>query len=148
MEMPPGLAGNGAMGLALSHHHTTTMSSERPQRTDREPSSARSAFDYTGRLKYTWMPACVRGRCEPRTARGPVMVSKCARLARIFCFLFALFLSPYLALAQRPLGLDVSSYQGTNKINWPSVKSGGVTFAWTKATEGQTVNDGSFAGNE
>jgi GH25 family lysozyme M1 (1,4-beta-N-acetylmuramidase) len=37
-------------------------------------------------------------------------------------------------LAQRPLGTDVSGYQPS--INWTSVKNGGVTFAWSKATEG------------
>ena len=38
------------------------------------------------------------------------------------------------ALAQRPLGTDVSGYQPT--INWPAVKNAGVAFAWAKATEG------------
>ena len=40
---------------------------------------------------------------------------------------------PGQALAQRPLGIDVSSYQGA--INWPTVKNNGITFAWAKATE-------------
>src|SRR5467141_3351769 len=38
------------------------------------------------------------------------------------------------ALAQRPLGTDVSGYQPS--INWTTVKNAGVTFAWAKATEG------------
>jgi lysozyme len=38
------------------------------------------------------------------------------------------------ALAQRPLGIDVSEYQGS--INWSSVYSDGVRFAFAKATEG------------
>src|ERR1700729_3193989 len=50
------------------------------------------------------------------------------------------------ARAQRPLGVDVSSYQGS--ITWSSVKSDGVTFAWAKATEGTDVIDGDFVGNE
>ena len=52
------------------------------------------------------------------------------------------------ALAQRPLGIDVSSYQHT--ITWPSVKSAGIAFAWAKATEGSTnwYYDAYFAGNE
>ena len=50
------------------------------------------------------------------------------------------------ARAQRPLGVDVSSYQGS--ITWSSVKSAGVTFAWAKATEGTSVIDGYFVGNE
>jgi len=50
------------------------------------------------------------------------------------------------ALAQRPLGVDVSSFQGTP--NWTSVRSSGITFAWAKATEGGTINDGDFTYNE
>lgn len=49
-------------------------------------------------------------------------------------------LGPERAQAQRPLGIDVSSYQG-NKVNWTNVKSSGVTFAWAKAGEG-TGTDG------
>ena len=48
--------------------------------------------------------------------------------------------------AQRPLGIDVSSYQGSD-INWMDVKNSGVTFAWAKATEGVTISDGDFAIN-
>lgn len=51
------------------------------------------------------------------------------------------------AHAQRPLGIDVSSYQGSG-INWSSVKNSGRTFAWAKATEGTTITDADFAGNE
>ncbi len=29
-------------------------------------------------------------------------------------------------------------------MNWPSIKSGGITFAWAKATEGQGVNDSTY----
>ncbi len=50
------------------------------------------------------------------------------------------------AQAQRPLGVDVSSYQGSG-INWSSVKSDGVSFAWAKATEGTTITDADFTGN-
>src|SRR6476659_4008645 len=46
-------------------------------------------------------------------------------------------------LLARPLGIDVSSFQST--INWNSVKNGGYTFAWTKATEGFTFNDTSYS---
>ncbi len=38
------------------------------------------------------------------------------------------------ALAQRPLGTDVSGYQPS--INWTTVKNAGVVFAFAKATEG------------
>ena len=43
-----------------------------------------------------------------------------------------LLAGPGRALAQRPLGIDVSSYQET--VNWTSVKGAGITFAWAKAT--------------
>lgn len=46
----------------------------------------------------------------------------------------------------RPLGIDVSSYQGS--VSWSSVKASGITFAWAKATEGATVNDSTFAANQ
>ena len=57
------------------------------------------------------------------------------------------------ALAQRPLGIDVSSYQGSadsppTNINWTSVKSSGIAFAWAKATEGLTYTDADFVYNE
>src|SRR5947207_8441641 len=48
-------------------------------------------------------------------------------------------------LAQRPTGLDVSSYQGTP--NWGSIKSCGRSFAWAKATEGVSINDGDYRYN-
>jgi GH25 family lysozyme M1 (1,4-beta-N-acetylmuramidase) len=54
------------------------------------------------------------------------------------------------ALAQKPLGIDVSDYQGT-AIDWASVKNSGIVFAWTKATEGaagQYVSQASFTINE
>src|SRR5436305_4379901 len=46
----------------------------------------------------------------------------------------------------RPLGVDVSSFQGS--VTWSSVKAAGVTYAWAKATEGVTLNDSTFTGNE
>ncbi len=49
--------------------------------------------------------------------------------------------------AQRPMGVDVSSFQGTG-IDWAAVKNFGISFAWAKATEGLTVNDGAFTVNE
>ncbi|WP_349258432.1 GH25 family lysozyme [Stackebrandtia sp.] len=44
-----------------------------------------------------------------------------------------------------PEGIDVSSYQGS--INWSSVKSAGISFAWIKATEGTTYHDSRFNAN-
>jgi GH25 family lysozyme M1 (1,4-beta-N-acetylmuramidase) len=58
----------------------------------------------------------------------------------------ALAFVPAQALAQRPLGIDVSSYQGSD-INWTNVKSSGVSFAWAKATEGVTISDADFTIN-
>ena len=64
---------------------------------------------------------------------------------------FGIVLESRNAMAQRPLGVDVSSYQGGG-INWASVKSDGVSFAWAKATEGTIAAgyhvDGDFTVNE
>ncbi|HSY43529.1 MAG TPA: GH25 family lysozyme [Candidatus Acidoferrum sp.] len=50
------------------------------------------------------------------------------------------------ALAQRPLGTDVSGFQ-TN-INWTTVKNAGIVFAWAKATEGTYYTNPLFASQE
>jgi lysozyme len=42
-------------------------------------------------------------------------------------------------------GIDVSKYQG--EIDWASVRSSGVRFAWIKATEGGDVLDDKFVRN-
>ncbi|WSV65602.1 GH25 family lysozyme [Streptomyces sp. NBC_01013] len=42
-------------------------------------------------------------------------------------------------------GIDVSHYQGT--INWSSVKSAGIQFAYIKATESTTYKDPNFSAN-
>jgi GH25 family lysozyme M1 (1,4-beta-N-acetylmuramidase) len=44
--------------------------------------------------------------------------------------------------ASYPGGIDVSHYQGS--INWTSVKSAGIQFAYIKATEGTTYKDPDF----
>lgn len=49
------------------------------------------------------------------------------------------------ALAQRPLGIDVSSYQGN--IRWSTVAAAGIKFAVTKATEGNYYQDAYFVAN-
>jgi lysozyme len=48
-------------------------------------------------------------------------------------------------MAQRPLGIDVSSFQGG--INWSSAHSGGVKWAYAKATEGTYYQDSQFHNN-
>jgi autotransporter-associated beta strand protein len=50
------------------------------------------------------------------------------------------------AAAQRPLGIDVSSYQGD--ISWSEVNGAGISFAWAKATEGTFYIDPDFTQNE
>jgi len=42
-------------------------------------------------------------------------------------------------------GIDVSKFQGA--IDWQSVKSSGITFAFARALEGETVHDSEFAAN-
>lgn len=42
-------------------------------------------------------------------------------------------------------GVDVSHWQGT--INWKSVRSAGIQFAWMKATEGSSYKDPKFNTN-
>ncbi len=49
------------------------------------------------------------------------------------------------ALASRPLGIDVSSYQG--HPTWSSVKGAGYIFAWAKAVEGTGITDGDYTYN-
>ncbi len=58
----------------------------------------------------------------------------------------ALAFVPAQALAQRPLGVDVSSYYDWS-INWTNVKSSGISFAWAKATEGVSIHDAYFTLN-
>jgi len=60
---------------------------------------------------------------------------------------------PGQVFGQRPLGIDVSSYQGSadsppTNIVWTNVRSAGITFAWAKATEGTFYIDADFAYNE
>jgi GH25 family lysozyme M1 (1,4-beta-N-acetylmuramidase) len=59
----------------------------------------------------------------------------------------AIGFTPATTLAQRSEGIDVSSYQGSG-VNWGSVRGAGLVFAWAKATEGTTITDSTFAGNE
>lgn len=59
----------------------------------------------------------------------------------------ALAFAPARALAQRPLGIDVSSYQGSG-VNWSGEKASGVSFGWAKATEGTYDDDSDFVINE
>lgn len=53
-----------------------------------------------------------------------------ARCGLALCFLI---LASASALAQRPLGCDISSYQ--SGINWTQVTNAGMKFCWVKATQ-------------
>src|SRR5690242_3560234 len=56
----------------------------------------------------------------------------------------ALLAAPLLIMA-RPVGVDVSNNDGG--VNWTSIRGGGYTFAWAKATEGTTFHDSYYPGN-
>ena len=73
---------------------------------------------------------------------GGIFSGRCGR-ALVFIGLVLFGAAP--VFAQRPLGVDVSHYQGA--INWTSVKNSGVSFGWAKATEGSSLTDAFFAGN-
>src|SRR5437870_7656776 len=64
---------------------------------------------------------------------------------RLLVLAFVAAIAPGRALAQRPMGIDVSHYQGT--ITWSSVKSSGISFAWAKASEGTGYVDPTYAAN-
>ncbi|KAI0262909.1 glycoside hydrolase family 25 protein [Gloeopeniophorella convolvens] len=67
-------------------------------------------------------------------------------LAALSAIAFALSASASpLVKRANPEGIDVSHYQGT--INWNTVKSHGVVFAYIKATEGTTYLDPKFSAN-
>ena len=78
----------------------------------------------------------VNGHPQPFASLLPVLVLGLAMLA-----------GPERALGQRPLGIDVSTYDGT-AINWASVKSSGIVFAWAKASQGVRIADNTFTINE
>ena len=50
-------------------------------------------------------------------------------------------------MAQRPMGIDVSHWQGTG-LDWPAVKNSGIMFAYAKASEGNGSADDTFVVNE
>ncbi|KAH9071026.1 glycoside hydrolase family 25 protein [Lactarius deliciosus] len=52
---------------------------------------------------------------------------------------------PTLVKRADPEGIDVSHWQGA--LNWNTIKSEGVTFAYIKATEGTTFIDPNFSSN-
>jgi GH25 family lysozyme M1 (1,4-beta-N-acetylmuramidase) len=66
-------------------------------------------------------------------------------LRLVLILLWGIASSPRL-IAARPLGIDVSHWQGN--ITWPSVAAAGISFAWAKATEGTDYQDPYFIGNQ
>src|ERR1039458_10331256 len=54
-------------------------------------------------------------------------------------------IAPERAAAQRPVGIDVSTFQGS--IDWTKVKASGITFAWARASDGMAF-DNTFTNNE
>src|SRR5665213_2212317 len=70
-----------------------------------------------------------------------------SRRLAIIAVAFVLAFGPGRALAQRPLGVDVSNNNGGG-INWGAVKGAGFSYAWAKATEGVNFIDADFTQNE
>lgn len=112
----------------------------------------KSVNDFTNVLKFFHMrPAAdtvdtsgkvgLFASCMASEERSNFRRVTCLASALRHILLLIFFLSFNFALhAQRPLGTDVSGHQPN--IDWVAVKNAGVTFAWTKATEGSTfVND-------
>jgi GH25 family lysozyme M1 (1,4-beta-N-acetylmuramidase) len=59
---------------------------------------------------------------------------------------YSLWMHTYVAApTTRAIGIDVSDFQGNP--NWTSVKSAGISFVFTKATEGATFTASTFASN-
>ena len=59
----------------------------------------------------------------------------------------AMLTAPERALAQRPIGIDVSDYQSAS-INWGTLKNTyGISFGWAKISEGTASGAGSGGGN-
>ncbi|EEF59547.1 GH25 family lysozyme [Pedosphaera parvula] len=66
---------------------------------------------------------------------------------QVIIITLGLVIAPTLALAQRPIGIDVSDYQSAS-INWATLKNTyNISFAWAKASEGTSSGSGSGGGN-
>jgi len=84
-------------------------------------------------------------RFVPSARAGSVTRFSCPGLALLVLGL-GLLVGPEGARAQRPLGIDVSQYRGV--IDWSSVASSGITFAWARATSNTFFTDTKFTANE
>ena len=65
----------------------------------------------------------------------------------VFVLGMEMVFGPGRAMAQRPMGIDVSHWQGTG-LDWPAIKNSGIGFAYTKASEGNGSADDTFVVNE
>ncbi|KAG0705420.1 glycoside hydrolase family 25 protein [Suillus ampliporus] len=65
------------------------------------------------------------------------------KFVSLFLCITAALAEPIITKRSDPLGIDVSSYQGT--VDWSSWKSKGVSFAYIKATEGTTYTNPDFS---
>lgn len=65
------------------------------------------------------------------------------KLLSLLLSITAALAEPIITKRSDPLGIDVSSHQGT--VDWSSWKSKGVTFAYIKATEGTTYTNPDFS---
>ncbi|HWW01686.1 MAG TPA: GH25 family lysozyme [Candidatus Acidoferrum sp.] len=74
------------------------------------------------------------------------LTSRSCTWTTVILFGLAIAVGAGRALAQRPLGTDVSGYQPS--INWMTVKNAGVAFAWAKATEGTGYTNPYFTTQE
>ncbi|HYV27762.1 MAG TPA: GH25 family lysozyme, partial [Candidatus Eisenbacteria bacterium] len=69
------------------------------------------------------------------------------RISKALLLSLVVFGYPALLLAQtRPIGIDVSDFQSSS-LDWNTIKGFGVSFAWSKATEGTSFTATTFPGN-
>ena len=92
-----------------------------------------------------FMPVLGCSRSRTRGRRRPRAFLNAPWMA-LWVGVLGIAAGPGNAMAQRPLGTDVSGYQPS--INWTTVKNGGVAFAWAKATEGTGYTNPSFTSQE
>lgn len=83
-------------------------------------------------------------RTDPSRSRPGVRLS--FSFVAVLVAALEMVVLPERAMAQRPVGIDVSTWQGS--IDWPSVKQSGISFAWARASEGTGYIDDTFANNE
>ena len=84
---------------------------------------------------------------HPRQPRSDTSLSRRILVSLPYLFAGLVLILGSTAHAQRPLGIDVSHWQGTG-INWTSVKNSGRSFAWCKASEGTGYTDNTFVTNQ